>query len=224
MHPELKKAAIKLRLAGKTYPEIEKKLKISRSTLSGWLGTIKLSPEALLRIEKRKKKHLKLAREKSATLKKELNFNERKFIYQTLKKEVDSIKIPILVEELLLASLYLGEGFKRSSTVALGNSNPDILCFFVHLIRRVYEVNEKKFHCVLYLRADQSELKEKLFWSKRLKININRFQKTQFDKRTLGKKTWPNYHGVCAVYYNETKSEKRITALQRILLEKFRSA
>lgn len=206
---------------GKTYPEIEKQLNVSRSTLSDWLSKIKLSAKVSLRIKKRKEKYLKQAREKSASLKKELNYNERKEIYQILKKEVNLIKLTVLFEELLLASLYLGEGFKRNSTVALGNSNPDILLFFISLIRRVYEAKEERFHCGLYLRADQDETLERKFWSKLLKIDIKKFQKTQFDKRTLGKKTWPSYHGVCAVYYNDAKKEKRLTELQKILLEKF---
>ena len=224
MKKELKQQILAMRRSGKTYTEIEQKLRVARSTLDYWLKDVVLSEAALSIIKKKKEDALQKAREKAALMKKNLDRETRELVYKETQKRVYLNEWPLILNELILAALYLGEGFKRRSTIGLGNSNHEILVLFVNLLRRIYKVNEDRFHCALYLRADQNEKKEKVFWSNKLDIDIGQFQKTQFDKRTLGKKTWENYHGVCAVYYNDATVEKKLTALQKVLLEKFSGA
>ena len=123
--------------------------------------------------------------------------------------------------ELLLAMLYLGEGFKKTrSHIGLGNSNPEIALMFIKLLKLIYKAEESKFRCFLHLRMDQDEKKERVFWSNFLGISIKYFRKTQFDKRTEGTKTWKEYHGVCAIYYYDAKIEKRLVILQKYLISK----
>ncbi|MDO8626564.1 MAG: hypothetical protein Q7K39_03895 [Candidatus Magasanikbacteria bacterium] len=136
-------------------------------------------------------------------------------------QDIEKLDFSIVLKELLLTMLYLGEGFKKiRSAVALGNSDPRILGAFVKLLRDIYKVADFRLRCYLYLRADQNPEKEKRFWSKVLKISATQFRKSQVDKRTLGKKTWKGYHGVCAVYCYDARIEKRLTVLQEVLLEK----
>lgn len=220
MNKDLKRLAIGMRMKGQSYPEIEKAIKVSKSTLSGWLSNLTLPSSAQKKIQDRKIKHTKEAQKLAAISHREKNLAERALIKSQVRTNLENEKISVVTQEMLLAMLYLGEGFKKRSFIALGNSNPEILKIFVNLVRNIYNAPPEKFSCALYLRSDQGELEEKKFWSKQLKINTGRFQKTQFDKRTLGIKTRQGYHGVCAVYYFSAIAEKRLTAWQDLLIEK----
>jgi len=215
-----KERAIALRLKGLTYPEIGRIIGLNRSSLSGWLSKLKLPQTAERRIQNRRHAHLERIRIKAA----EYHRNEKRVriekISNQVADEVKSVKFNAMIQEMMLAALYLGEGFKRSGIVAMGNSNAKIMSAFVMLLRRLFRCDESKFRCYLYLRADQNPEKENHYWSKITAIPITQFGKPQFDRRTLGKKTFPDYHGVCAVYYFDANIEKRVTALQKILLEK----
>ena len=115
---------------------------------------------------------------------------------QTLKK-IEFDKREIL--ELALAILYLGEGSKKNSQTAMGNSDPLILNFFVQAIQKLYGISPADFTCHLHLRADQDSRKMERYWSRALGIPLKNFRKALIDKRTLGSKTYPYYKGVCAV-------------------------
>ncbi|MSU75154.1 MAG: hypothetical protein EXS55_01415 [Candidatus Magasanikbacteria bacterium] len=220
---ELKKQAITLRRRGYTFPMIEQKLGVPRATLSGWFSGLKLSPIVYQHLLARKRRHLVAARKKALKILKN-NRDERAVeLNSQIQNEFSTLVLSVQQKELLLAMLYLGEGFKKRSTIALGNSNPRILSMFVQLVREIYQLQESKFRCFLYLRADQDQEKEKKFWSKILHIPLSQFRKSQHDKRTLGKKTWKGYHGVCAVYCYDATIEKRLTILQQLLLEKILS-
>lgn len=217
----LKDDAILLRKKGYTYPEIEEKIHVPRATLSGWLQGIPLSKQAKLKILVRKRKNLSRAREKAVAFHITKNQNERESILKERQGVMNKIHWTKDIKEILLGVLYLGEGSKARCFIGLGNSNSHIMKMFVSLLRDIYTIDENKFRVYLYLRADQNEEKEKKFWSKTLNISLTQFRKVQFDKRTLGKKTWIGYHGVCVVNYYDAKIEKRLTAVQDLVLKKF---
>jgi hypothetical protein len=217
---KLKARAIAMRRRGAAYPDIEAKLNVSRSTLSYWLGKLPLSRAANKKILDRKEKHLVRARALSS----QWHRNERLGRIEELKKEIHASykRLPFdkTFLEALLASLYLGEGFKNQATIGLGNANPKIVGMFVNLCRWIYLPDESKFRCYLHLRMDQDAGREKVYWSDTLSIPESQFRKPQFDRRTLGKKTYPDYHGVCVVYYYSAELAKRMMVWQELLLEK----
>lgn len=216
----LKQAAIKLRQKGYSYPMIEKALGTPRATLNSWFKGLKLPLRAAKLLLNRKRRNLVVIRRKAlAVLKKQREDNHKQNL-EKVQNILSKISFSTPVKELLLTMLYLGEGFKRKSTLGLGNSDCRILASFVKLLRDVYNISENKFTCYLHLRSDQDVQKETLYWSKAIKINIDRFRKPQFDKRTIGSKTWTNYHGVCVVYCHDAKLEKHLTILQDLLLNK----
>lgn len=217
---KLKKQAVALRENGESYSAIELELGVSRATLSGWLGKLSLSTQAKKIILKRKQDHLKQACQKAASEHRRIRDEEVEKIVKEVVTDFTNLKFDRLTKEMLLAMLYLGEGFKKRSVVGLGNSNPKIVSVFVELLREIYLVSDNKLRCFLYLRADQNDEKEKRYWSKMLRINVSLFRKSQKDKRTLGKKTYKGYHGVCAVYCYDASIEKRLMAFQEVLLKK----
>ncbi len=217
---ELKKQAIGLRCLGDSYPMIEKKLGVSRSTLSAWFRNLELPNSAQSMILKRKQDHIKSARELSALKNKGLTTQKRGIAREKVKIDLASIPFTCFIKEALLAMLYLGEGFKKKSEIGLANSNSKILCAYVKLVQEVYGLPAHRLVCTVFLRADQDSETEKKFWSTTLDIPLAQFRKTQIDKRTVGKKTWEGYHGVCAVRCYDANLEKRLTAWQELLLEK----
>jgi transposase len=216
----LKERAVALRLGGETYPEIEKQLGVNRSTLSGWLAKLVLPKSSVKMIAERKRLHLVDARLLAANAHRNARMREIKEQKEVVYKEYEHKKLDKASLELILASLYLGEGVKVGNVLGLANSNPKIVFSFVNLVRWLYSPDEEKFRCFLHLRMDQSDKKEKEYWSNSLSIPVEKFGKSQFDRRTLGKKTHLGYHGVCIVYYYDARLARRLAALQNCLLDK----
>lgn len=217
---DLKNKAVSLRLKGWTYPMIEKELGTPRATLSYWFDGLKLSKAAVASLLKRKIIHIESARQKALVVLRRDRAEKYSELYRQVSGDVDKIKLDNGFKELLLAMLYLGEGFKKRSCLGLGNSNPDIALMFVQLLRDIFQVEESRLRCFLHLRMDQDAEKVKKFWSKKLSIPVEQFRKTQFDKRTTNSKTWPDYHGVCTIYCYDARIEKRLTVLQKLLVKK----
>lgn len=213
----LRQKAVVLRNQGKSYPLIERELGVSRSTLSGWFSGLTLEPAAVEQIRFRKQQVLEQARLQAAKKKKEQNVLNRLHTSEQVQKECFNIEWTSTMKELLLAMLYLGEGFKKRSHIGLGNSDAQILAIFVGLLRNVCHAEESRLRCHLYLRSDQDPQQEEIYWSEKLSIPRSQFRKAHFDKRTTGRETRPGYHGVCAVYCYDAHIEKRLTAFQEVL-------
>ncbi len=214
----LKNKVIFLRKKGLSYDEIILKTGVGRSNLSGWFSGLVLSPKIKKILLEKKRKHLIKARSKAFVVLNDKRNRENKDITLQVNDTLSKISFDIHVKEALLATLYLGEGFKAKLAIGLGNSNPDIMLFYISLMRSVYEVSEEKFRIFLHLRHDQDDVLEKIYWSKLLCIPLNKFGKTQFDHRTIGSKTWKEYHGVCSLYYYDAKIEKRLTIFQKSII------
>lgn len=101
----------------------------------------------------------------------------------------------------------------------MGSADPRILKGFINLLRKLYNPDERKFRGVIYARADQNPEKLIHYWSRLLKISPKKFQKTQQDKRTINKKTYPGYKGVCAVYYYDTAIQRRLLLMGKKMLK-----
>ncbi len=211
----LKPAAEKLRKSGASLRDVEKKLEIPRSTLSGWFRHVELTDKQKLRLKNRKAEALVFARKKAV----EVHRAARERAIQDAQKraqvifESSDVRKREAVQKIALAALYLGEGFKRSAGLGLGNSDVRIVKFFVDCLRSVYGIPAEKMRCELYLRSDQSVKNEKRYWSKALKVPISRFTFASVDSRTKGKKTFVGYHGVCAVRCGAVEIEREIMYL-----------
>ncbi len=218
---EDKRKAVALRMAGESYPSIEKTLGINKSTLSGWLKGIPLPTTAVEIILDRKRRAITSSRIKAVASNKKRNVDARRGAEDDAAAIVETLPRSRAEQAIVLATLYAGEGFKRRSQIGLGNSNEKILVLFVRLLQSVFAIDKHGLKCVLHLRDDQDATAERAHWSSALGISESQFGKPQFDKRTLGKKTRIGYHGVCSVYYYDARIEKQLTALQYALLNDY---
>ncbi len=218
---ELKPEAIRLRRLGTSIRDVEKILKIPRSTLSGWFKDIKLDFKQRYKLTQNRLKHLKKARELAVKWhNKEKEIRLRKAESQAL--EILS-KLDIqnqLIQDLALAMLYLGEGSKTKSGTGMGSSDPLILKFFIHSLVKNYNVSINKIKCSLHLRADQDPEKLREYWSRELNIPLENFTSASIDQRTKGRSTYSTYNGVCVVNCGNIALQRRLVYLSRKFCEK----
>lgn len=214
--------ALRLRKGGHTYAEIKNALgaDIPKSTLSHWLRGIELSDEQKNRIGSLRLNNIKKAQEKALVINKQkrtayLKSLELRNIY--LKKFLKDNDIA----RLLLAMLYLGEGAKWKSHrgLQLGSSNPDIMRLYLSLLERCFGVNRKKLTAMIYHRADQNLASLICFWSEYIRIPKANFYKSKPDMRTSGRKTWEDYHGVCAVFGPGTEIQLELELIAKMFFE-----
>lgn len=216
-----KALAIKLRRKGHSIRTIEKKLRVSRSTLSSWFKDIILTELQQERLLERWHEGLVHARAKAALWH---NDQKAKRLLQSASDAKDVLDcIDTQNENLLdlaLALLYLGEGFKKIDDTGMGNTDPLVLKTFLVLMRKIYKIPDSAIRCQLHLRADQSSLAMKKFWSRALGIPTKNFTFVYKDKRTSGSKTYPDYHGVCSIRCGNVAIKRKLINLSRGFCEK----
>ncbi|MEX0672772.1 MAG: hypothetical protein WDZ82_03535 [Candidatus Paceibacterota bacterium] len=209
-----KEKALLLRQSGNSIRDIEVKLGIPRSTLSGWFKDIKISKKHQDQLRKRWERGLVEARKKATQWHK----NEKEKRIAHAQKEAEEVfeKIDTTQEtflELSLALLYLGEGSKRNGETALGNSDPFVLKFFIASLRKLYRIEDSQIRCELNIRADQDPDTIKHYWSQQLKLPLKNFTTVSKDLRTKGSKTYSYYKGVCHVRCGNIHIQRRLKHL-----------
>jgi transcriptional regulator with XRE-family HTH domain len=218
---EYKKEAIRLRKKkGFSIRKIEQKLGIPRSTLSGWLKEIKLTPKQIEKLNQNRTNALAKGRKKAIiwhNAKKEKRLRIAESDAKKTLQGIDFTDKSIL--ELTLAILYFGEGFKKNIETGLGSSDVVMMKFFVTLLKNLYWVNAKKMRCELYLRADQNPQRMKRFWSKKIGLPLSCFKQVNVDKRTVGSKTYPHYKGVCSVRCGNVAIQRKLVFLNNMFCE-----
>lgn len=220
---DIKSAARKLRSLGKTYSEINKelKIKVAKSTLSGWCAGVKLPASYEEKVQKINKNNFSVVQKLGA---------EARLIKKIkLLKEIE-IKnkslTPFLknknVLKAVLAMLHLGEGAKWKSHrgLMLGSSDPDIIRLYIKLLKICYGKKNIDMCCRVSYRADQDiELLEE-YWRKITSIPKGNFYKTKPDPRTVGKPTKnKDYKGVCVITSAGTEIQLELESIAKIILK-----
>jgi len=168
--------ALILRKEGKSYSQIKKILKISKSTLSDWLKNYPLTEERIRELQKNETVIEKIRNTKRKKKEKRL-----KEIYKIQKKLI----FPLTKRETFLAGLflYLGEGSKRQfAMLSISNTDPSIIKFFICWLTKNLDVPIKKIKIQLQLYSDMNISKEIKFWSNILKIPLNQFARPYIKK------------------------------------------
>lgn len=213
---KLKPAAVQLRKKGLSIRKIERRLRISRSTLSGWFKTIILSQKQKEKLRNDWENALVRARGQAVLWH---NAQKEKRLQDAKTKAIETIERINTsnrdIIELALAILYFGEGSKKNVETGLGSSDPLILRFFVNVLMEIYLLDIKQMRCELYLRADQNPEKTKRFWSRELRLPLGNFRQVNIDKRTAGSKTYDEYHGVCSIRCGNVAIQRKLVFLAK---------
>lgn len=190
-----KQKAIVMRQKGMSYSQIKEKLKVSKSTLSGWLSDMPLSEKRIRELQADNPVRIERYRN-TMRAKKYARLEE---VYRKVSYDIEVLS----KRDLFLAGLFLywGEGTKaQNSLVALTNTNPNMLRFFIEWLK-LFGVKNKDLKVKLHLYSDMN-IKESLdFWSKELKIPINQFHKSYIKKTDSKSITYKNGFGkgTCSV-------------------------
>jgi len=218
---EYKPESIQLRKKGLSIKDINKRLGIPLSTLSGWLKKVELTKEQKVVLDGKWKQALVDARIKAVLWHNEqkklrLEQAEKQAIEVLSKIDINNVNIL----DLTLSLLYLGEGSKKSGATSMGNSDPQILKFFITILKNNYGIKKEDIKCELHLRADQDPEEIREYWSKELGVPIKNFTKTSLDIRTLGRPTYSHYKGVCMVRCGNIAIQRKLVYLSRVFCEK----
>jgi hypothetical protein len=206
--------AIILRKRGYSYSQIKQILKVSKSTLSGWLKEFPLSEERIRELRDHNEQRIEnycrtRRRQKEERLEK---------CYKDVKQGL----FPIRDRELYLAGIFLywGEGSKTASAeIALSNTNPAMIKFFMYWLNTIIKIPKEKMNVRLYLYNDMNIAMETRYWSSKLNIPISQFKKP-YIKKTLFKNV--NYkggfgHGTCNLrVFNARLTEKILMTIKAI--------
>lgn len=103
--------------------------------------------------------------------------------------------------------LFWGEGNKvNKNSVRLGNSDPELVKYFLTFLRRLYKIDESKLRFGLQLFSDIPKNKALRYWSKQLGVPKSQFQKV-IVSRSMNKGTYRKKaaYGVLTIYFSNTK-------------------
>ncbi len=213
-----------MRTRGASLRDVTKRLGIPKSTLSYWFRSVHLSPLHQERLKKKNKSALITARKEAVKW-----HNAQKARRLLAAREEASAMLASLdtsnhsILELSLALLYYGEGMKKNTATALGNSDPLLLRFFVRCLYQLYRIEPKMMTCELHLRADQNPVACIQYWSRTLGIPKVNFRKPSFDKRTIGRPTYDHYKGVCIVSCGRVAIQRKLMYIATTFCESIAS-
>lgn len=207
---ELKLKAQTLRKKkGLSVKEIQRRLKVSRSSVSLWVRDVKLTKEQLQRLYLNKKtgvlKGSIIAARNKVKEREELT---RKLVKEGIKEIGSVSKRDRFIAGIML---YGEEGSKTDGDVSFVNSGPEFIKFMMNWFREFCKIPEDKFRAHLYLHKGLDEKKAKKFWSRLTKIPKNQFYKTYIAvnrKNRIHKNI--HLHGVLKIRFSSREIHRKI--------------
>ncbi len=190
-----------------------------KNTLTLWVRGIELTPEQRARLQEKER----VANEHNRFLAADAHRRGRLARIEVAKIRAEAFldKLPDQhrLNHVAAAMLYLGEGAKADGALSFANSNPQIIRYWVYLLRTSFDVVESKFSLQLMTRADQDRDELRQYWTSVTKIE--RYIKGSVDARTQGKPTMrSDYKGVCSVVYYDFSIRRYLDALAHGLMER----
>lgn len=204
---EKKNLVQKLRQEGHSYREIEKITKASKSTISKYCKSIKLSEIQIQKLINNKNNGLT----KATVLGSESNRNKRLLQEsRLLKKGIEQVGNMSQRDKFIAGiALYQGEGSKTNNAVEFTNSNPETIKFMANWLNEFCQISTDKLKFSLWLHDNLNESAAISFWCDLLKIEPSQFGKTYFAKnKTNSQKIRKNIHqfGIIKIrFYNSDK-------------------
>lgn len=194
---EIVKKARDLRQQGLSNKEIERRLRISDSTISIWCRDIPSGNAYHLRMQHLRENAKKRSTEVATNF--ELNTKNAK---------------------LLTSLLYWCEGSKypAGNFVAFSNSDIELVKAFITLFRLGFQPIEDRIRVHLQLHTTHDYKKTSTFWSEVLNVPLSQFYKPTITHPTKNMKR-RNYRGTCTVRYYDVYLLQEITGVYEEFLK-----
>ncbi len=190
---QLKDEAIKLRMKGLSYREIQQEINVSKSTLSSWLKNVLLSPEHKQRLYTKQVAILNLG-SRSHHLRRQEEISQ---IMDSAQNEV-STSLNDETVKLLGAAIYWAEGTKKGAT-RVTNSDPALILFMVYWLRRVFGIETSSIKAWLNIYSQQDEKDLIAFWSDLTGIPAKNFGKSYIKPESKNYKKNTLYYGTVQI-------------------------
>jgi len=169
-----KSQALKLRLTGKSYSEINHLLGVPKATLSDWFNKLELPEKAKERIAQRVHQKSIAAILKHNHTQTYIAQQNARNVRSKAKSEIVSINNRDLF--MLGVSLYWAEGYKRPimqngklkthHPVTLSNSDPELVKVYLGFLRKVCHIPEKNITGEIRVYEHHNEAYLLSFWNK----------------------------------------------------------
>jgi len=218
--PELREQARALRRAGFTYTEILARLggNIPQPTLQGWVKDIELTTEQKARIKQKEVDSALRAQPLGAAWNRAQKQRRLQAAQEQALPHAKRLSQDREALQLMAAALYIGEGAKGEAAFSFPNSDPQVIRAWMALLRRNFEIDERKFRCQVTTSLGMDEESLKRYWSDVTGIPLHQFIRGTVDKRP-GKKHREGYKGVCVVYYHSLELRRYLDALAKGVID-----
>lgn len=214
---ELREEARRLRREGWSLNEISAKLGPPKNTLTLWVRGIELTPEQRARLQQKEVEILGRNRALAAAVNRDARLARIEAAQKQAQALLDGLSDVHRTNHIAAAMLYLGEGAKGESAFGFSNSNPQIIRYWMYLLRASFTIDESKFRIQIMCRADQDEPELRAYWT--AITGITHYIKSHVDVRTEGQATRrTNYKGVCLVHYYDLAIRRYLDALAHGLM------
>lgn len=212
-----KRKAIRLRKQGKSYSQIKKILKLSKSTLSYWLKDYPLSEQRIKELRDWNEKRIENCR-KTKQIKREKRLNES---FKKAEKDL----LPLIKKELLIAGLFLywGEGAKQMDNgLSIANTNPTVIKFSIFWMTQVLKIPKSEIKASLHLYKDMDIRKEHRFWIKETGIPLKQFRKPYIKNTFTTSIDHTGFkHGTCTIFGGGVRLKEMVMMSIRAIAEKY---
>lgn len=182
---EVRARALKLRLRGRSYSEIQKELGVAKSTLSGWFKDVVLSDMAKTRLASR----TRIGAEVFIKLNKAQTHHARERVALIRARSRQTIR-PFSQADLRIlgAALYWAEGYKRpivrdgrevtSHAVSFLNSDPDMIRLFIVFLERSLGVSRSDIRATMRLYSHINEEEARRYWMRATELPAEQFRRS----------------------------------------------
>jgi hypothetical protein len=170
-----KEKALRLRLKGLSYNEINRALGVPKSTLRSWMGEVVLSDNARARLAQRVKDGTLRGLVKRNKLQTHLAWQRAK-VMQTKGRSDIGNSFTAREVALIGVALYWAEGYKRlkvragkhipSHTIQLVNADPGMIRAFIHFLKVIYKIPDRKITLAMRLYDHINEQEAMTFWQR----------------------------------------------------------
>ena len=188
-----KEEAIRLRKKGHSYRDILKEVPVSKSTISLWLSDFPLTNKEKKYLRKRIDANISRGRIKAASAHRDSRLRRMEELRDEAKLEFGEF-----VKDSLFhagVSLYWAEGAKRNQSFEFSNSDPEMINVMIWWIEKFTNARRNDITARIYAHKSYAHENLKKFWSKRLEIPIENFQKTTIKPSNFSFRKRPGYMG-----------------------------
>ena len=213
-----KQLAQDLRKKGWSMNEIQRDLKVSKSSVSLWVRDIKLTKKQKQKLSKKGIKKEVIEKRRNTRMVRENK--RRQLVVDVAKKDIEEISEKDLF--IIGTVLYWAEGGKTiRGIVRVANGDPLLIKVMMKYFRDICKVPEAKFRGHIHIHHHLDARKAEIYWSKISRIPLRQFHKTynKLNKSSKNKKDTLPY-GTFEIYVCNTELFLKIKGWTKGICEK----